>query len=146
MQIKVIRSATRLYVGTSQNTLIYWSHHWNNGLLVEDFLLALCGKPDAKGWYVYHELDDQWMRCALKLAGRFNKPQIGAMAIRDSVGLRSTPLDLLLMALNSVEPSVSIQAAGSLAVHLFERAYQTSTEDAADLVRMNLFTERRVAV
>lgn len=141
MKVRASEIGGFITVDSDEGELIYQSPRWVNGLSVNDVLRSICGNP-FDGWFSYFENDEQWLQQALRLAGSLTRAQVGTLAIGDPVNLRATPDGLAATAFGRSEPNVSQTAASALAVRLFVSAWEATDCEAAELVRLNLFTSR----
>lgn len=121
---------------------IYETDVWPRGMRVEHLLRALCGSPDEEGWFPYNELDCRWICFCLQQGSQLSGHCVGALAMLDHVNLRATPEQLSIMAFEKSEPTISQIAAASFATVLIARAFEATHFEAAEIVRLNLFTER----
>jgi len=116
-----------LIIHTDSGGYAFSSDTWPTGRLkVQDVLQALCGEPDERGYYVFHE-SHHWLEEHLGAVARLSAKDVGLLAIADLAGIRGDD-----------EVQFSRQAAASLAVVIFEKAFNASRQDAVLMVHLNL--------
>ena len=111
---------------------VHSDDRWPSSIKIDHVLRALCGPPDAEGWYPYFEADRRWIASCLDVISNMTTQQIGAAAMHDHCEIDQEDVDR------------SVVAAASIAVMIFERTFEATREEAQLLVRMNL-SEQGVA-
>lgn len=132
MQIQPVQIAGTLVIRDQSGAYVHSDDRWPSSLKIEHLLRALCGPPDAEGWYPYFEQDRRWIASCLEAVSSMSTQQIGAMAMRDLCQIDAEGVDK------------SVVAAASLAVMIFEKTFEADRDEARLLVRMNL-SEQSVA-
>ena len=118
-----------LILKNEQGGLAFCSDHWPRRLAIKDMLRALCGEPDDEGWFVCHE-SHQWLERNLRSVSQLGSYEIGLLAIRDAAELGGD--------------AASTNAAGTLAVSIFEHSFGGVRTDAQLLARMNFIGTARL--
>jgi hypothetical protein len=128
MLIKPEFSGGTLILKNEFGGMVWATDDWPQELSIYDVLLCLCGPPE-DGWYSHHEddrrADRRWLAAFMRACIEVSGEEFGYLAASDLAELSGF--------------SESILAAGSLVVRAFQTAFEASKDEAAALVRMNVF-------